>query len=354
MFNFSLTDYLWARCAVDNRAFPLPPDFQFTLDMSKSAQSEKRELALVPGLDLANHRAPPEANALWLPDDVRRSFTLFALRNLQQGEEVFKSYGQRCNSRWLINYGFCLPHNGAHNKAAVWVSPHSSPTPQRLSSRTPTSPCKSIPCAHSLRLEVGMDYLAPAMREVFSVVLRLLGDKGADAKKPLIAESNSTTQLLTLAQEMKVLDALADASQHALAQFSESIAEDDKLLASGPLAASQRSCVLMRRGEKHVLLHHIRARNEVRSLFDRWSQLRSSSSFDVCSTLISSSSTPVWQEFLQEVNRLHPPTGSSPTAGAPATDDDDETTSRRFISAYVHRVIVHLLEREVKNSSALG
>lgn len=38
-------------------------------------------------------------------------FTITTLRTIQRGEEVFDSYGRKCNSRFFVNYGFALTDN---------------------------------------------------------------------------------------------------------------------------------------------------------------------------------------------------------------------------------------------------
>jgi hypothetical protein len=35
---------------------------------------------------------------------------------LQRGDQVFDSYGQKCNSRFLVNYGFALEENEMDNE----------------------------------------------------------------------------------------------------------------------------------------------------------------------------------------------------------------------------------------------
>lgn len=59
--------------------------------------------------DMMNHRRPRDTT--WFYDNFKGSFIVQSLRNLDCGEEVFDSYGKKCNSRYLLNYGFTVLNN---------------------------------------------------------------------------------------------------------------------------------------------------------------------------------------------------------------------------------------------------
>jgi protein-histidine N-methyltransferase len=56
-----------------------------------------------------NHRRPRDTS--WSYDDTLQSFTVQSLREMEMNEEVFDSYGKKCNSRYLLNYGFTVLDN---------------------------------------------------------------------------------------------------------------------------------------------------------------------------------------------------------------------------------------------------
>jgi protein-histidine N-methyltransferase len=60
--------------------------------------------ALVPMADMLNHRLPKQTS--WYYSDLLGGFVVESLREIAQGAEVFDSYGQKCNSRFLLSYGF--------------------------------------------------------------------------------------------------------------------------------------------------------------------------------------------------------------------------------------------------------
>ena len=69
-----------------------------------SLTSGKTEPALVPLLDMLNHRRKP--NARWFYDWDRRGFTLVATRYISAGSTIHDTYGQRSNQEYLKAYGF--------------------------------------------------------------------------------------------------------------------------------------------------------------------------------------------------------------------------------------------------------
>jgi hypothetical protein len=100
-------DFMWARMIVASRNFGITVD-------------GVRTDALVPYADMLNHLRPRQTR--WLYDSARRAFLIVALQPLVAGQQVFDSYGKKCNSRFLLNYGFTVEHNAdddtgqAHNE----------------------------------------------------------------------------------------------------------------------------------------------------------------------------------------------------------------------------------------------
>lgn len=65
--------------------------------------------ALVPYADMLNHYRPRETK--WTFDNDKGAFTITSLAQLRAGQQVYDSYGKKCNSRFLINYGFAVENN---------------------------------------------------------------------------------------------------------------------------------------------------------------------------------------------------------------------------------------------------
>lgn len=47
----------------------------------------------------------------WQFDNTKNMFTITSLVRLSAGNQVYDSYGKKCNSRFLLNYGFAVEDN---------------------------------------------------------------------------------------------------------------------------------------------------------------------------------------------------------------------------------------------------
>lgn len=92
----SLTKFKWARMAVCSR------NFGISLNGIKTA-------VMVPYADMLNHLRPRETK--WQFDDNTQQFSVVSLQNIPCGAQVFDSYGEKSNHRFLLNYGFSVENN---------------------------------------------------------------------------------------------------------------------------------------------------------------------------------------------------------------------------------------------------
>eukprot|EP00543_Licmophora_paradoxa_P005589 CAMPEP_0202444688 /NCGR_PEP_ID=MMETSP1360-20130828/3655_1 /ASSEMBLY_ACC=CAM_ASM_000848 /TAXON_ID=515479 /ORGANISM="Licmophora paradoxa, Strain CCMP2313" /LENGTH=398 /DNA_ID=CAMNT_0049060717 /DNA_START=381 /DNA_END=1577 /DNA_ORIENTATION=+ len=92
----SLEEFKWARMCVCSRNFGLQIDGH-------------RTSALVPHADMLNHFRPRETK--WTFDEEKQAFTITTLQSIPAGAQVYDSYGQKCNHRFLLNYGFAVEDN---------------------------------------------------------------------------------------------------------------------------------------------------------------------------------------------------------------------------------------------------
>lgn len=93
---FSFEQFSAARLLVSSRVFGI-------------VMEHVKTDALVPLADMLNHRLPKQTS--WFYCDRSKGFVVQSLKEISAGSEVFDSYGQKCNSRFLLNYGFVLPNN---------------------------------------------------------------------------------------------------------------------------------------------------------------------------------------------------------------------------------------------------
>lgn len=78
---------------------------------------------LVPYADMLNHSE--EKNVVWFFDKEKKAFIIRGKNQIDKGGAVLDSYGSKCNSRFLINYGFALDNNTANEAVLMIPDDHS-------------------------------------------------------------------------------------------------------------------------------------------------------------------------------------------------------------------------------------
>lgn len=72
----------------------------------------KKTDGFVPMADMLNHKRPKQTS--WTYTDDKNGFIIEALKEIKRNEQVFDSYGKKCNSRFFLNYGFIVENNDAN------------------------------------------------------------------------------------------------------------------------------------------------------------------------------------------------------------------------------------------------
>ncbi len=85
----------------------------------------KKNDIIAPYADMLNHKRPRQTH--WNFDDSCNSFVIKGAANVKKGEEVFDSYGIKCNSRFLLNYGFTVENNENNEFKIILILNESSP-----------------------------------------------------------------------------------------------------------------------------------------------------------------------------------------------------------------------------------
>lgn len=228
--------FVWARLVVITRIFGM-------------AINGNKTDGLVPYADMLNHRVPKETK--WTFDDGRYGFIITSLKSLPRGEQVYDSYGRKCNSRFFVNYGFALDEN-EDNEAVVRLGlpetdPHYSMKIRFLGGREINA---------KREFQIPESYREKKTKELFSF-LRFVHAK--DSELMLLGQTDGfkldDIEPISLRNETQVLTHLAEESKRMLAQFDDTYESDVKLIESGtlPMFSNQRNCVIMRYGEKKVL-----------------------------------------------------------------------------------------------------
>ena len=69
----------------------------------------KKTDSLVPLSDMLNHRCPQQTS--WEYKEEYKAFVIDTKESIPRGDEIYDSYGRKCNSRFFMNYGFILEGN---------------------------------------------------------------------------------------------------------------------------------------------------------------------------------------------------------------------------------------------------
>lgn len=96
---FSLKEYSEMRMMVCSRIFGI------------SINGVKTD-GFVAYADMLNHQRPKETQ--WSYSDEREGFIIEATDDIKRGQQVYDSYGKKCNTRFLLNYGFINLNNDAN------------------------------------------------------------------------------------------------------------------------------------------------------------------------------------------------------------------------------------------------
>lgn len=89
----------------------------------------KKTDAFVPYADMLNHKRPRQTT--WTYEDKHGGFIIEAHVDIKKGEQVYDSYGKKCNSRFLLNYGFIVENNDANEVPIKIFYNHDDPHVQK-------------------------------------------------------------------------------------------------------------------------------------------------------------------------------------------------------------------------------
>ena len=103
----SLNDYIWARISVISRIFNI------------DCNNNNKVHGMVPMADMLNHSKEPGTKWSFFPNDD--AFIVYSDKFIIKDKEVFDTYGNKCNSRYFVNYGFTLSNNNENNQAVLFI-----------------------------------------------------------------------------------------------------------------------------------------------------------------------------------------------------------------------------------------
>jgi histone-lysine N-methyltransferase SETD3 len=268
----TLQEFQWARMCVCSRNFGLCIDGH-------------RTSAMVPHADMLNHYRPRATK--WTFDETTQAFTITTLQGIHAGEEVLDSYGQKCNHRFLLNYGFAIednrePDGFCPNEVPLELNvDHSDPDfalkqefwirgEQQLEETTKRIRVCVSNNENTRLLFSFLRTLACNNDELRSLALPVMHSYGSDrlfgsTVAPTYHRScRDIRHPISLRNERAAMKLLLDVVQHHLYRYPTTLAQDEldlKNEAEYTKFSNRRHAKIQVRGEKEVL-HH----------FKRWAQ----------------------------------------------------------------------------------
>lgn len=243
----TLDEFKWARMCACSRNFGL-------------IVKGLRTAALVPYADMLNHYRPRETK--WQYDDTLQGFTITSLQEIGVGAQVYDSYGQKCNHRFLLNYGFSVECNVEPDG----FCPNETPILLQLNSNDPLYDHK---CSYWRR-----DGSLPAKRvrvcvsdndntRIMLAMLRIIEADQIDLDA-LVSNSGSSNYrsirdaqiAINVRNEIKAMTLLYNLCEEYLSKYPTTYDADCESISSGrlpPFSNKIHACIQVR-GEKEVLL----------------------------------------------------------------------------------------------------
>jgi len=244
---FTLAEFSHARMLVSSRIFGI------TIEGRKTD-------SLVPLADMLNHKRPQQTS--WEYSEKRAGFIIESKENIERGEQVYDSYGKKCNSRFFLNYGFINENNDANEVPIKIYLDEDDPLH--------STKLKLINFSDPKIIRVSEDLSEKNMVDFFSY-LRIVEYKG-DPMELYKCKFNQPSKKndeddefyetykginvppLSLELEIEVMHKIRKLAQQSLSKYPTTYEEDLKLVESAKdLTWNQRNCVLMRLGEKKIL-----------------------------------------------------------------------------------------------------
>jgi len=108
----SMKKFMWTRSIIGSRNFGI-----FVNNIKQSA--------MVPFADMLNHS--PDVNTKWYYNSKKNAFLLDSTKSIKEGGEITDTYGIKCNSKYLLYYGFTLHDNSKYrNRVQMKISQQSN------------------------------------------------------------------------------------------------------------------------------------------------------------------------------------------------------------------------------------
>ena len=196
-----------------------------------------------PYADMLNHRRVRQTH--WYYEDSYNAFVISAIENIEPGYELYDSYGKKCNSRFLLNYGFTLENNEDNEyKLSITLAENSYKYKEKSAILK-----NSITKKFTLRKDLEDTQAAL----LFSFLRFVCFDGDTNLYKDYKAEN--VLNPISMNNEIMMLKKLQESIEFLLRDYDTSLEDDVTLLATkkSTLSFNEMNCITMRISEKEIL-----------------------------------------------------------------------------------------------------
>ena len=214
----------------------------------------KKNDIIAPYADMLNHKRPRQTQ--WNFDDASNSFIIKGATKMKKGDEVFDSYGIKCNSRFLLNYGFTVENNEDNEFKILLILNESSPY-----------------------FKEKMDYLgAKNISKKFSLVLNLSDNKIIQFfsflrfilyNKPNFKDID-TTRPTSIQNEIVLFTKLKELMNIYLSKYPTTLDYDVEYFEKNKhnMGWNEYNCYVIRIGEKKILNYYLNMSYDILQLLN--------------------------------------------------------------------------------------
>lgn len=241
--------------------------------------------------DMLNHKRPRQTS--WTYSDEHGGFIIEANEDIPRGEQVYDSYGKKCNSRFFLNYGFINLNNDAnevpikvfYNDDDQYLAMKKEMIPENINFRKFRvvenlddrimyeffSWCRFVEFDENM----AQMYEFKGQAQQAARGRRDDSDDSADDEESNKAFNGKRLPPISIKNERKVLLRVKQMAEEIYQQYETTLEEDYEVLKKDDEAAedqklsfNQRNCVLMRSGEKEILTFLVRAADSLVPMLD--------------------------------------------------------------------------------------
>ena len=237
-----------------------------------------------PYADMLNHRRPRQTT--WTYTDDRAGFIIEALDDIPRGEQVYDSYGKKCNSRFLLNYGFINLNNDANEvPLKIYYNDNDTFMQVKKDMINDNSDFKKFRVVENMEDRIMYELLSwvrfVEYDENMTLIMEYQGRAISQAKKQRYHDDSDSDEEdpskgfkakdlppLSIKNEKQVLERIGKEAALVYHGYATSYEDDLEILAKGGLTFNEENCVLMRSGEKKILLFLMTVTEKLIPMFD--------------------------------------------------------------------------------------